>query len=75
MTTARPASHPEPVPHESVAHRVPAPLRPLVAAVTGYRHEPRRRPGAAQLGVWRWHAGLPPRRWLAEEQMLGTDGG
>jgi len=53
VTTARPASHPEPVPHESVAHRVPAPLRPLVWA-------------------GRFAA---PRRWLAEEQMLGTDGG
>ena len=39
MTTARPASHPDPVLHESVAHRVPSPLRPLVAAVVGYRHE------------------------------------
>jgi AraC-like DNA-binding protein len=39
MTTAPGSRHPGPVLSESVAHRVPAPLRPLVAGVTGYRHE------------------------------------
>jgi AraC-like DNA-binding protein len=39
VTTAHHERHPDQVLHESVAHRVPAPLRPLVAAVVGYRHE------------------------------------
>jgi AraC-like DNA-binding protein len=39
VTTTPAARHPGPVLQESVAHRVPAPLRPLVASVVGYRHE------------------------------------
>ena len=51
----------------SVAAGIPVDLAEF-AVTSGYADQ------AHLTREWRWHAGLPPRRWLAEEQMLGTGG-